>query len=66
MKNNPQYKALLILLNEEGLVVNFCFTRGESLREGEAILRQAQLQSEGVQCIVTGKKNNFTLCQTYF
>jgi hypothetical protein len=57
IKNNAQYRALLILLNEEGLVVNFCLTRGESLKEGEAILKQALRQSEDLQCIVTGMKS---------
>lgn len=35
-------------------MINFCLTRGESMKEGEAILKQAQTQGENVEMIVTG------------
>jgi hypothetical protein len=53
-KNAAQYRAMLILLNEEGLVINFCLTKGESMKEGEDILRHAQRQGGNIDMIVTG------------
>jgi hypothetical protein len=42
-------------MNEQGLVINWMLTRGESLKEGRSILEQAKRQSDGIDMIVTGK-----------
>jgi hypothetical protein len=57
-KNHPQYRALLILLNEDGLVMNYTLTRGESLQEAKGVLEQAKSQSGALEMIITGKQKN--------
>jgi hypothetical protein len=54
-KNHQQYKALLILLNQDGFVMNFTLTRGESLREAKEVLEQAHRQSPNLKMIHTGE-----------
>jgi hypothetical protein len=41
-------------MNEDGLVINWMLTRGESLKEGQSILEQAKRQSDGIDMLVTG------------
>jgi hypothetical protein len=53
--NHPQFRALLILMNEEGMVVNFCLTRGESLKEAKENLEQEKDQSPDLELIITGE-----------
>jgi hypothetical protein len=54
MKNRAQFKALLILLNESGLVMGYTLTRGESLQEAKGVLEQAKTQSGEIDMIITG------------
>jgi hypothetical protein len=54
-KKAAQYKALMIVMNESGLVLNYCFTRSESLKECGPMLTALKTQCSDIQLIMTGK-----------
>jgi hypothetical protein len=54
-KNYQQFSALLIILNEQGMALNFAFTKGESLREATDMLQSVKRQCPELELVVTDK-----------
>ena len=49
-----QFKCIIMFMNEEGRIKNFCFTKSESIDEIEPILSGIQ-QSGSIEMIITGE-----------